>query len=65
MYICRNNERCYKNAYTDGENKDYCAEHSLYVLSSKKTSACKCCIKFYVNIQQEQLGGSDVEIYDD
>ena len=65
VYICRNNERCYKNAYTDGENKDYCAEHSLYVLSSKKTSACKCCIKFYVNTQQEQLGGDNIEIYDD
>ena len=65
VYIRRNNERCYKNAYIDGENKDYCAEHSLYVLSSKKTSGCKCCIELYMNIQQEQLGGSDVEIYDD
>jgi hypothetical protein len=65
VYIRRNNKRCYQNAYTDGENKDYCAEHSLYVLSSKKTSACKCCIEFYINIQQNQLGGSDVEIYDD
>ena len=65
VYIRRNNERCCKNAYTDGEDKDYCAEHLLYVLSSKKTSACKCCIEFYMNIQQEQLGGSDVEIYDD
>jgi hypothetical protein len=65
VYIRRNNERCYKNAYVDGEDKDYCAEHSLYVLSSKKTSDCKCCIELYMNIQQQQLGGSDVEIYDD
>jgi len=65
VYIRRNNERCYKNAYSDGEDKDYCVEHSLYVLSSKKSSGCKCCIEFYMNIQQEQLGGSDVEIYDD
>ena len=65
VYIRRNNERCYKNAYIDGEDKDYCAEHSLYVLSSKKTGSCKCCIELYMNIQQEQLGGSDVEIYND
>jgi hypothetical protein len=65
VYIRRNNERCYKNAYVDGEDKDYCAEHSLYVLSSKKTSGCKCCIELYMNIQQQQLGGSDVEIYYD
>ena len=65
VYIRRNNERCYQNAYTDGEDKDYCAEHSLYVLSSKKTSACKCCIELYMNTRQEQLGGFLVEIYDD
>jgi len=65
VYIRRNNERCCKNAYIDGEDKDYCAEHSLYVLSSKKMSGCKCCIELYMNIQQEKLGGSDVEIYDD
>lgn len=65
VYIRRNNERCYKNAYIDGEDKDYCAEHSLYVLSSKKTGGCKCCIELYINIQQEKLGGSEVEIYDD
>jgi len=65
VYIRRNNERCYKNAYIDGEDKDYCAEHSLYVLSSKKTGGCKCCIELYINIQQEKLGGSLVEIYHD
>ena len=65
VYIRRNNERCLKNAYIDGEDKDYCAEHSLYVLSSKKTSACKCCILLYMNVQQEQLGGDNIEIYDD
>ena len=65
VYIRRNNERCYKNAYIDGEDKDYCAEHSLYVLSIKKTSGCKCCIELYMNIQQEQLGGSAVEISND
>ena len=65
VYIRRNNERCYKNAYIDGEDKNYCAEHSLYVLSSKKMGGCKCCIELYMNIQQEQLGGIDVEIYDD
>ena len=64
VYIRRNNERCYKIAYIDGEDKDYCAEHSLYVLSSKKTGGCKCCIELYMNIQQEQLGGNDVEMYD-
>jgi hypothetical protein len=64
VYIRRNNERCYKNAYIDGEDKDYCAEHSLYVLSGKKTGGCKCCIELYMNIQQEQLGGNDVEMYD-
>ena len=52
VYIRRNNERCCKNAYIDGEDKDYCAEHSLYVLSSKKTGGCKCCIELYMNIQQ-------------
>ena len=64
VYIRRNNERCFKNAYTDGEDKDYCAEHSLYVLSSKKMSGCKCCILLYMNAQQEKLGGDIVEIYD-
>ena len=64
VYIRRNNKRCYKNAYIDGENKDYCAEHSLYVLFTKKTSACKCCIELYMNMQQEQLG-CDEEEYDD
>ena len=65
VYIRRNNKRCYQNAYIDGEDKDYCAEHSLYVLSSKKTSFCKCCINLYINTQQEQLGGFLVEIDDD
>jgi hypothetical protein len=64
VYIRRNNERCLKNAYVDGEDKDYCAEHSLYVLSSKMTG-CKCCILLYMNVQQKQLGGDCVEIYDD
>ena len=64
VYIRRNNERCLKNAYSDGEDKDYCAEHSLYVLFNKK-SGCKCCINAYMNIQQEQLGGSFIEIGDD
>ena len=64
VYIRRNNKRCCKNAYIDGENKDYCAEHSLYVLFTKKTSACKCCIELYMNMQQEQLG-CDEEEYDD
>jgi hypothetical protein len=65
VYIRRNNERCFKNAYSDGEDKDYCAEHSLYVLSSRKMNACKCCILLYMNIQQEKLGGDMVEISDD
>jgi hypothetical protein len=64
VYIRRNNERCLKNAYIDGVDKDYCVEHSLYVLSSKMT-CCKCCILLYMNTQQEQLGGHDIEIYDD
>jgi hypothetical protein len=64
VFIRRNNERCLKNAYVDGENKDYCAEHSLYVLSNKMTG-CKCCIRLYMNVQQQQLGGECVEIYPD
>jgi hypothetical protein len=64
IYIRRNNERCFQNAYSDGENKDYCAEHSLYVLYNKKSS-CKCCINFYINVQQEQLGGFEIEISDE
>jgi len=57
IYIRRNNERCFQNAYTDGEDKDYCAEHSLYVLYNKKSSGCKCCLGMYINNQQEMLGG--------
>lgn len=64
VYIRRNNERCLKNAYTDGEDKNYCAEHSLYVLSTKRMNACKCCTLLYMNTQQEKLGGNDVEICD-
>lgn len=60
VYIRRNNERCLKNAYNDGENKNYCAEHSLYVLHNK-TSSCKCCIQLYMNIQQNLLDGKDNE----
>ena len=62
VYIRRNNERCFKNAYSEGEDKNYCAEHSLYVLFSNKNNSCKCCVEYYVNIQQEKLGGSFVEI---
>jgi hypothetical protein len=29
IYTRRN--RCLKNLYSEGENKDYCVEHSLYV----------------------------------
>ena len=65
VYIRRNNERCFKKAYIDGEDKDYCAEHSLYVLSTRKIGGCKCCILLYMNTQQEQLGGDMVEISDD
>lgn len=65
VYIRRNNERCFKNAYSNGENKDYCAEHSLYVLSSRKMNECKCCILLYMNTQQAELGGDEVEIYHD
>jgi hypothetical protein len=64
VYIRRNNERCFQNAYSDGEDKDYCAEHSLYVLFNKK-SGCKCCVNFYMNIQQENLGGFIKEIESD
>ena len=64
VYIRRNNKRCFQQSYSYGEDKDYCAEHSLYVLSSKMTG-CKCCILLYMNVQQEQLGGDCVEIYDD
>jgi len=65
VYIRRNNERCLKNAYSYGEDKDYCAEHSLYVLSSRKMNGCKCCILLYMNREQEKLGGDCVEISDD
>ena len=65
VYIRRNNKRCFQNAYTDGVDKDYCAEHSLYVLFSNKKNSCKCCVKFYVNIQQEKLGGVELEISDE
>ena len=61
IYIRRNNERCFKNAYSDGVDKDYCAEHSLYALFSNKKNSCKCCIDLYINIQQEKLGGDDIE----
>ena len=61
VYIRRNNKRCFQQSYSDGEDKDYCAEHSLYVLSNKKSS-CKCCLDLYINTQQEQLGGSLIEI---
>lgn len=64
IFIRRNNERCFKYAYIDGEDKNYCAEHSLYVLSNKKTD-CKCCLLLYMNTQQEKLGGDFVEIYND
>ena len=63
IYIRRNNERCLQNAYIEGENKDYCPEHSLYVLSSKmRTTGCNCCIGLYINGQQEKLQCGDVEI---
>ena len=55
IYIRRNNERCFKKAHSEGEDKDYCAEHSLYVLSSKKMDGCKCCIISFINKEQEQL----------
>lgn len=62
VYIRRNNKRCFQNSYSDGEDKDYCSEHSLYVLSFNKTTGCKCCVELYKNIQQEKLGGWDIEI---
>ena len=64
IYIRRNNKRCFQNAYSDGEDKDYCAEHSMYVLYNKKNS-CKCCIDLYMNTQQEQLGGFVIETSDE
>jgi hypothetical protein len=36
IYIKHNRERCCKNAYKDGEDKNYCPEHSLYVIFNKK-----------------------------
>lgn len=69
VYIRRNNQRCLKNAYKDGQDKDYCAEHSLYALSmsmySVKNGGCKCCVQLYINTQQQELGGSHLEISDD
>jgi hypothetical protein len=62
VYIRRNNERCLKKAHIDGEDKDYCSEHSLYVLSSKmRTTGCNCCIGLYINSQQEKLECEEVE----
>ena len=65
IYIRRNNERCLKNAYSDGDDKNYCAEHSLYVLSNKKTNGCRCCLDLYINIQQEKLEGEKLQVIDD
>jgi hypothetical protein len=66
IFIRRNNERCFQYAYSDGENKDYCAEHSLYVLYNKNNkNSCKCCLTLYMNTQQENLGGSIIEISDE
>jgi hypothetical protein len=31
VYIRRNNKRCLKNAYSDGEDKDYCARNIHYM----------------------------------
>ena len=62
IYIRRNNERCFQNAYNDGDDKDYCAEHSLYILSNKRTGGCKCCFDLYMNNQQEKLGGFWIEL---
>jgi hypothetical protein len=62
VYIRRNNKRCFQNAYSDGDDKDYCSEHSLYILFNKKNGGCKCCLELYMNIQQEKLGGFEVEI---
>ena len=71
IYISKNNKRCNQNAYVDGEDKDYCAKHSLYVLSNKMNGNCICCINSYINIQQEKLDSlslsdihlSEIEIY--
>ena len=57
-YIRRNNKRCNQCAYDTGEDKDYCSEHSLYVLSNSRNGGCKCCVDLYINIQQEQLENS-------
>jgi hypothetical protein len=54
IYINRNHQRCLKNAYSDGENENYCCEHSLYVLLNRKIT-CKCCMDLYINTQQEIL----------
>lgn len=62
IYIRRNNERCCQNAYNNGDDKDYCAEHSLYILSNKRTNGCKCCLDLFMNSQQKQLGGFCIEI---
>jgi hypothetical protein len=63
IFIRRNNKRCLQNAYSDGEDKDYCPEHSLYVLYYKnnKSGGCLCCIKLYMNVQQEKLGEFEIE----
>ena len=99
IYIKRNNERCCKNAYSEGkssplglqplkglivpssselcpsasgqrskgslnlfegEDKDYCGEHTLYVLHNKKNWSCKCCLDLYVNNQQNILENNEV-----
>ena len=60
IYIKRNNERCCKKSYSEGEDKDYCSEHSLYVLHNKKNLNCKCCLDLYVNNQQNILEDNEV-----
>lgn len=65
VYVRKNNKRCFQNAYSDGEDKGYCAEHSLYVLYYKKMSGCKCCLGLYIKTQQEMLGGFELELISD
>jgi hypothetical protein len=57
IFIHKNYKRCNMFAYIEGDDKNYCPRHSLYVLSMKVkgVSGCKCCIDLYIHGQEEKL----------
>jgi hypothetical protein len=50
IYIKKNHQRCNKDAFLEGEDKDYCNDHSLLSFEFKlESKGCNCCK--YLNLE--------------